>query len=186
MKNFQDRLFKDFDVRQELQKNGRVKKVYVYKGEYAVWEKSLEEVHRYKRLCRNSAVLLCVCYAWAALQRISLNSSKISGCITLLSFAAVIALVMGVFQFVRSSEKMYLRDCRQMRDMVLWSSIIYFILQVCNLAVGVIYVFVKGADIFTVFVLGAYGISGFLALVIFLVQNKLRYKIVERKGRMLK
>lgn len=180
MKSFQDRLLKDFDVRQELQKNGRVKKVYVYKGEYASWDASKEELRRYKRLHRNAAILLCAFYVWAALQRIPMNASKVSGFFTLLSLAALVAVIMGVVPFVRSKEKMYVRDLREMKAVILWSTMIYFILQAGNVLAGIVHGVTQGGSLVSALVILAYGISGALALVIFLAQNKLKYKILEK------
>lgn len=181
MKSFQERLFKDFDVRQELQKNGRVKKVYVYKGEYAVWEKTGEELKRYKRLHRSAGLLLCLLYIWAALQRVPLNAWKLTGCFTLLSLAALAVLIMGVYQFSRSEEKMYVRDCRIMRDEILWASMIYFLLQTVNVIAGIIYVILNGISLLTGLALLAYGVTALLALVLFLAQNRMKYRVLEKQ-----
>ncbi len=180
MKSFQERLFQDFDVRQELQKNGRVKKVYVYKGDYAVWDLDEDMLRRSRRLHLSGIFFICLLYIWGALQRIPVNSGKLVGCFTLISLVAMIVLVMGGAQFVRSRDRMYLRDCRIMRDEILWSSVIYCILQAANTIAGIVYCAGNGGNLRSGLVLTAYGISALLSLIVFLAQNKMKYKILEK------
>ena len=68
MKSFQDRLFKDFDVEKVPGKNGKIKNVYVYKGDYAEWKMTEEERGRYKSLYIGSAVILVLLFLWKSLR----------------------------------------------------------------------------------------------------------------------
>ncbi|MBQ1311412.1 MAG: hypothetical protein IIY55_06125, partial [Blautia sp.] len=74
MKSFQERLFKDFDV-EKVEKDGKIRNVYVYKGDYASWNLEEEGRKRYRRLYAASGILICLLYLWQALQKTPMNAS---------------------------------------------------------------------------------------------------------------
>ena len=184
MKSFQDRLFKDFDVEKVPGKNGKIKNVYVYKGDFAEWKMTGEERERYKRLYIGSGFILVVLFLWKSLQHVPLNSSHLVGGATLLSIPALLALLVGLIQFVIAKEKMYLRDCLQTRDLILWAGMIYFILQIFLFVCSIIYVVLNGVSFVSVLVILADLLSGFLAFVLFAAQNKLKHEVIMGKERM--
>ncbi|MCD8153750.1 MAG: hypothetical protein LUF78_03500 [Clostridiales bacterium] len=178
MNNFQERLLKDFDVKQERQKNGRIKNVYVYKGEYASWGKKGEELKRYKRIHLGGGILMIFLTLWAALQSIPMNASKLVGCVTLVSVVALMVLAMGIVSFVSSKERMYLRDCKQIRDRIFWSAMICFLLQLMDVILGIVYIIRNGATLLSLLVVLAWLVSAALSMGIFLTQKKLGYEVV--------
>ena len=97
MKSFQERVLKDFDVKQEVQKNGHIKNVYVYVGKYASWGKEGEELSRYKRIHLWGGILMVICLVWAAFQKIPMNAFNWTGALTLLSLLRCLLLEWGSF-----------------------------------------------------------------------------------------
>lgn len=179
MKSFQERVLKDFDVKQEVQKNGHIKNVYVYVGKYASWGKEGEELSRYKRIHLWGGILMVICLVWAAFQKIPMNAFNWTGALTLLSFAALLAFGMGIIQFVCSKKRMYVRDCKIIRELVLWGGMIYFLLQLADVIAGTVYLIRHESSVLSVMAVLAYALSAFLAFVIFMVQKKLGYRELE-------
>ena len=175
MKSFQEILFKDFDVKKEVQKHGKVKRTYVYVGDYAAWNLKDEELLRYKRLYVSATVLLCLLFIWSALQRVPLNSARLPGGFLLLCLVSLLPIVMGVWQFVTAPKKMYKRDCLRMKDLVLWGSILYLIFRVCGTVTGIPVLVSEGVTLLSVVVFIAGILTAGLALVLFLAQRKLKY-----------
>lgn len=181
MKSFQDRLFKDFDVEKRKTKDGKIKNVYVYKGLYVFWDLPQEMLARYKRLYLCAGILMGVLLAFASLLRLPLNASKYAGGVTLLAWVAYMVLVMGLFSFIRAKHNMYLRDCNQMRTMILWSSMLFFLLETAYVILGIVYLIQHGGNVTSVVALLAGALAGALSLVIFLAQNKLNYREISGK-----
>ena len=182
MKSFQDRLFKDFDVKKVTGKNGKTRREYTYIGDYAVWNLTAEELDSYKRLYAGSGIVLCVLYLWKSLMPVPVNSSSLAGGASLLSLVALMALIMGIWEFVRAKKEMYLRDCLQMKDLVLWGSILYLILQVFILVTGIVFLAGNGISFWSVMVLLAGLLSAFLAFVLFAAQRRLKHLEIPNKN----
>lgn len=180
MKGFQNRLFKDFDVTLELQPNGKTKRVYRYRGEYVSWKKSDEEVVRIKRISIYFGILLFAMQIWSSLQKVPMNSSKLVGGFSLLSVAAVCSLWIGIWEFIRLKEKrMYKRDCKMARELILWFSMIYFILLVVSVILELVYIIGNGVDARSVFII-LFGIcSAVLNMLLFRIVLQLKYKTVQ-------
>jgi len=175
MKSFQDRLFKDFDVKKEVKKNGKIKNTYVYVGDYAVWNLTDGELVKNKGLFAGAAVLICAALIWGSLQRVPLNSSKLSGAAQLLCFAALIPIVMGVWQFVFAPKQMYLRDCRSIKDRIFWGSLLFTVFRMLGFLAGIVALVLEGFTFLSIAILISELITAGLALVLLLRSKKLRY-----------
>ena len=175
MKSFQDRLFKDFDVKKEVKKNGKIKNTYVYVGDYAVWNLTDGELAKNKGLFAGATVLIFAALIWGSLQKVPLNSSKFSGAAQLLCFAALIPIVMGVWQFVFAPKQMYLRDCRSMKDRIFWGSLLFCIFRMLGFLAGIVVLVLEGFTFLSIAILISELITAGLALVLLLRSKKLRY-----------
>ena len=173
MKCFQDRLFKDFDAKRVTGKDGKTRRVYTYVGDYAAWNLKDEELQRYKRLYLGAGIVLLVLYVWKSLMRVPLNSSPLTGAATLFCLVALMVLLGGVWQFIRAKKEMYLRDCRQMKDLVLWGSILYLIFELFGTIAGIVFLILNGVTFWSVMVILAGLVTAFLAFVFFAAQRKL-------------
>ena len=183
MKSFQDRLFKDFDVKKETGKNGRTRRVYTYVGDYAAWNIPDEKLKKTKSLYAGGGIAIALLYIWKSLQGVPLNSSGIVGAITLLSLAALIALAIGIWQFVMSKKEMYLRDCKETKTLVTAGSMAYFILQLGGCVAGIVFLILEGASFLSILVVIAGVVSAFLAYVIFSSQVRISYLEIPNKNR---
>lgn len=122
---------------------------------------------------------MVICLVWAAFQKIPMNAFNWTGALTLLSFAALLAFGMGIIQFVCSKERLYVRDCKIIRELVLWGGMIYFLLQLADVIAGTVYLIRNESSVLSVITVLAYALSAFLAFVIFMVQKKLGYRELE-------
>ncbi len=174
MKSFQERLMKDYDVKQKLV-NGRMKNVYVYKGKYAAWNATGSDLKRYRRIHLNLGMLSALLLLLAAFARTPLNAWKFTGGLTLLSFVPEAVLVFQAARVFFSEEKMILRDCTAMHRAILWCSVIYTVLQAANLIAGGVYLALYGVAAKAVGVLLLYAASAFLAALLYPAQSRLGY-----------
>ncbi len=177
MKSFQERLLKDFDVKQKLV-NGRMKNVYVYKGKYAAWNAEAGLLKRIRRIHLGGGLLALLLLLWGAIQRVPVNASHLTGFFTLVSCVLMAALLYGIVWFCRSGERLYLRDCRMIRDIILWSGIIYALASAANGICGFVYLAINGAGVRSLLTLLAYLASGVIVLLVYLAQLKLSYREV--------
>lgn len=184
MKSFQDRLFKDFDAKKVIGEDGKARRVYTYVGDYAVWNLTAEELGRYKRLYACAGVLLCVLYLCKSLVPVPLNSSRYVGGATLFALVPLIALVMGLWQFVRAKKEMYLRDCREMKDLILWGSILYLVIQTIGVVMSIVHFIAEGVSFPEILVILAGFAAGFLSFILFREQKQLT--ILEIPGKKTK
>ena len=175
MKSFQDRLFKDFDVKKEVKKNGKIKNTYVYVGDYAVWNLTDGELAKNKGLFAGATVLIFAALIWGSLQKVPLNSSKFSGAAQLLCFAALIPVVMGVWQFVFAPKQMYLRDCRSIKDRILWGSLLFTVLRLLGFAAGIVVLVSEGFTFLSLVILISELLSAGLSFWLFMASKRLRY-----------
>lgn len=180
MKTFQERILKDFDVRQEY-KNGRMRNVYVYKGKYASWNKEGRELSAYRRVHLNLGILMAVLLILASFARVPLNSGKITGALTLASFIPMAVVFYGTVEVFLSKEKMYLRDCLLTRDEIFWGSAIFAILQFGNTVAGIGYMIVHGGSFKSAGILLLYLLTAVLAVVLFRIHMRLGYHEVDAK-----
>ena len=180
MKSFQERLLKDFDVKQKFI-NGRMKNVYVYKGKYAVWDAEPDLLKRFRRIHLGGGILAILLLVWGALQEVPVNASHLVGFFTLVSCVLMAAFLYGVISFCRSEEQMYLRDCKMMRDIILWCGMTYALMMIANVVCGIGYLVREGATVRSVFTLVAYLISGMAVFLIYLVQLRLSYLEIEKQ-----
>ena len=183
MKSFQDRLFKDFDVKHIVGKNGKTRPTYVYVGDYAVWSLTEDELQRYKRLYSGSGiVLLCLCI-WKSLARVPLNSSHVAGAMSLLSLVALAPMLWGMSRFLFAKKQMYLRDAKEIKNLINWSSMIFIITQIAGVVSGIIFIIGNGADFLSVLVILAGAISAFLAFVVNAAQRRISYLEIQGEGK---
>ena len=175
MKSFQDRLFKDFDVHDVKGRNGKTRRGYVYVGDYAVWNLRDDELKRHKRLYALSGLLMIAVIIWKSLIRSPINSSRFVGAFTLLSMAALIPVVMGIWGFVRAEKKMYMRDCVQTKDLILWGSTIFMILQLATVFMGIVYMISLGFSVWSLIVTLAGVLLAVMAFIILKAQLKLTF-----------
>lgn len=175
MKSFQERLMKDYDVKQRLV-NGRMKNVYVYKGKYASWNATGGELKRYKRIHLNLGILSALLLLLAAFARTPLNAWKFTGGLTLISFVPEAVLVWQAMKVFRSEEKMIFRDCVTMHRAIRWCSVIYTIVQAANFITGIAYLATYGIEAKAIGVLFLYAASAFLAALLYPAQSRLGYK----------
>lgn len=177
MKGFQDRLFKDFDVIKVRTETGRIRRKYVYRGKYAFWKMPESMLLRYRRMYAGCAFLMCLLFLWGAFQTEPVNASKMVGGMTLLAAVALMALVIGLVRFIAAKKKMYLRDCLQMRDLILWSSMIFFLLQTAAAVSGVWFLIRDGVSGRSILVVLSFGLTAGMSMAVFLTQLKLTYVI---------
>ena len=180
MKSFQERLFNDFDVKLEQQENGKVKRVYVYKGDYASWDLNEEMLKRYRRLYAAAGLLLCALYIWKSVLRTPMNADGIVGGFTMLSFVALMILVIGLWNFVFAKKEMYIRDTKQMIPLIMGGSIAFALFQAATAAAAVLFLIRNRVDTNGILILIGSLISALLSGCLFLAQKKLTYS--ERKG----
>lgn len=135
----------------------------------------------YKRRYLGAGLLAGLLLLWASLQRTPLNASKYEGGVTLLCYVAYMVFAMGFIQFFRAKRNMYLRDCTQMRALILWGGMIFFILQALNVLLGGLFLITNGATILSLLVVAANALSAVLALTVFIAQNKLTYREISGK-----
>ena len=177
MKSFQERLLKDFDIEQKLV-NGRMKNVYVYQGKYAVWDVKPDLMKRIRRIHLGGGILALLLLLWGAFQSVPVNASHLTGFFTLVSCVLMAVLFYGIAWFCRSGERMYLRDCRMIRDIILWSGITYALAAAANGICGFVYLAINGAGVRSLLTLLAYLASGVIVLLVYLAQLKLSYREV--------
>ena len=96
---------------------------------------------------------------------------------TLLAAVALMALVIGLVRFIAAKKKMYLRDCLQMRDLILWSSMIFFLLQTAAAVSGVWFLIRDGVSGRSILVVLSFGLTAGMSMAVFLTQLKLTYVI---------
>ena len=183
MKSFQDRLFKDFDVEKVPEKNGKIRNRYVYVGDYAAWCLNEEEKIRYKRLYAGCGILIIVLYIWKSLMPLPVNSARFAGASTLLSLAALMPLIGGLWKFIFARKEMYLRDAREARSWILWGSMLYLILQIAGVIAGIVFSVMHGAGFWEAVVILAGAVSAFLAFVLYAAQLRLRYLEIPNPGK---
>ena len=182
MKSFQDRLFKDFDVKKVTGKDGKTRRVYIYVGDFAAWNLKDDELIRYKHLYAGAGLMILLLYIWKSLMRVPLNSSRFAGGAALFCLIPLMALLGGVWQFVRAGKEMYLRDCRQMKDLVLWGSILYCIFEIFGTIAGIEYVIKYGVTFWSVLVILAGVVCAFLSFVLYFAQLRLRFLEIPGKA----
>jgi uncharacterized membrane protein YidH (DUF202 family) len=175
MKSFRDRLMEDFDVKKTTGKDGKMHRVYTYVGDYASWNLNEEELTRYKRFFVGSGISILLLFAWKSFQNIPLNSSRFAGGATILSLIALMTLGMGIWQFAREKKEMYLRDCRQIKGLIISGSILYMLFQLFGIVMSVIFLISDGFSVLAVLVLIAGALTLFLAFVIFAAIVRLKY-----------
>lgn len=178
MKVFQERLFKDFDVKQEYRK-GRMRNVYVYKGKYAAWNAEGKKLGAYRRMHVNVVVLMTALLLLASFTRVPLNSGKIVGALTLASYIPMAVIVYGVIELALSKETMYLRDCKLIRSEIFWSSAIFAILQFGNTAAGIGYMIVHGGSLKSAGIVLLYALTAVLSAALFRLHQSLGYHEIE-------
>ena len=177
VKSFQERLLKDFDIKQKMV-NGRMKNVYVYKGKYVAWDVKPDMLQRFRRIHLGGGILALLLLLWGAFQSVPVNASHLTGFFTLVSCVLMAVLFYGIVWFCRSGERMYLRDCRMIRDIILWSGITYALAAAANGICGFIYLAINGAGVRSLLTLLAYLASGVIVLLVYLAQLKLAYREV--------
>ena len=183
MKSFQDRLFKDFDAKKVTGKDGKTRRVYTYVGDYAAWTLTPDELDRYKHLYIGGGIVLIFLYIWKGIVSFPINSYQYLGGANLISLVPLMALVMGLYSFIRAKKEMYLRDCKQMKGLILWGAILYLIFQAAAFVLCVVYMVLEGVSLWSVVITAATLLSAFLALVIYAAQLKVKYIEIPGKGR---
>lgn len=181
MKSFQNRLLHDFDVKQEMMPDGKgMRNVYVYKGEYAVWQIDQDLLRRYRKIYAGLILINIVLFFLCSFQRVDMNTSHLVGFFTLLSLVLLIAETIGVVEFEIAKRQMYLRDCKIIKDVILWSAMIHFLVLAAATVSGVVYLAQAGFDITSGFVILGFLISAFTSFLLWILQNRLKYSKVEK------